>query len=152
MTQWAKPPSRSGTGILLALIAIIALAGCSVTDSPTPTVGSPAVDDASGPLLPLYPDATGAFPAAQLIGHLLVEDRCLYVVDEHDPGTRWLVLLPPDTIWDTDSLVLRGQRYSPGDRLEVGGGERPSNKLQSLSQLPDPSCDTTDVWLVSPYP
>lgn len=151
MTLRARTPSRSGTGNLLALIAIIALAGCSVVDSPTLSVESAAVDDASGPLLPLYLDATGAFPAAQLIGHLLVEDRCVYVADEYDPGTRWLVLLPPDTIWDNDSLVLRGQRYSPGDRLEVGGGERSSNKLHSLSQLPDPSCDTTDVWLVSPY-
>jgi hypothetical protein len=131
---------------------ILTLAACAApTPTPTPT---PTPD----PIVPAFQSITDVGDGALLTGTLTLDGRCLYVVDEF--GQRWLPYLRAEYLaweggiyvgWKDGALVYGPERYQPGDNIVLGGGEAYGAAKENvpLIQLPDPSCDTSNVWISS---
>jgi hypothetical protein len=116
------------------------------TEEPTSTPLLTSTEPTNEPVLPtVESDEPGGF-GALLSGALVVEDRCLYLVDEF--GVRWLPVFKADTVsWERDTLVYRGQRFEIGERLWVGGGEASAPGNFPFLQAPHDSCDVRNIWL-----
>lgn len=99
--------------------------------------------------LALLPPSLASDGAASS-GFLLVEGRCLYVTDRNGSGARTTpAFLIPDVGWDAEKGVLlaHGKAFSPGQRVMLGGSMATNPALLAWVQKPDPSCDSSSVWI-----
>jgi hypothetical protein len=91
-------------------------------------------------------------------GFLVLEGNCLYVDWEnpHDaddaPDARMLVAFPSrNTSWDETRQAVKygGTTLRVGEWVDIGGSGLfgPAEEFD-WAVPPDPSCDTTEVWLV----
>lgn len=88
--------------------------------------------------------------AAALEGYLLAEGRCLYVIGRSRSGTKNTpAFLIPGATWDAEKSVLlaHGKAFSSGQRVLLGGSTATNPALLSWVQKPDPSCDSSSVWI-----
>jgi hypothetical protein len=84
-----------------------------------------AAPPASAPADPLALMASSGGPGAQaaLVGKLILEDGCLYVVAAR--GERWIPVFGfPATRWNAAELRVEtaGASYRVGDTVRLGGG------------------------------
>jgi hypothetical protein len=115
---------------LLPLLAGVGVASCAapVVEPAKPPVNgaTPAAAPAAAPADPLALIASSGGPGAQaaLIGKLVLEDGCLYVVAAG--GERWIPVFGfPATRWNAAELrveIAGGSSYRVGDTVRLGGG------------------------------
>ncbi|HLL30516.1 MAG TPA: hypothetical protein VK403_05930 [Allosphingosinicella sp.] len=109
-----------------------------------------AADPASAPADPLALMASSGGPGAQaaLIGTLVLEDGCLYVVAAR--GERWIPVFGfPGTRWNAAELRVEtaaGSSYRVGDTVRFAGGT--IVPLEWAKPLP-PSCRGNKYWRVA---
>jgi hypothetical protein len=88
--------------------------------------------------------------AAALDGYLHVEGRCLYVTDRGGRGGKvHPAFLMPDARWDEEKgvLVAHGRNYRPGQHVRLGGSTATDTSLLRWVQPPDPSCDSSSIFV-----
>lgn len=91
-----------------------------------------------------------ASDAAALEGFLLVEGRCLYLTGRGGLGAKTiLAFLIPGAKWDAEKslLLAHGKAFSSGQRVMLGGSTATNPALLTWVQKPDPSCDSSDVYV-----
>lgn len=139
------------------LLAAVMLFGCA----PRSEASNPAAQERAGAIngaeartgetvrLALLPPSRESDLAA-LEGFLLAEGRCLYVVGRGRSGTKTTpAFLIPDATWDAEKSVLlaHGKAFSSGQRVLLGGSTATDLALLPWVQKPDPSCDSSGVWI-----
>jgi hypothetical protein len=88
---------------------------------------------------------------AALEGVLHVEGRCLYIVGNDKTKNKTLPAFALEGVrWDsrTKTLQVRDTAFAPGERIILGGGEPANPASLSWVQRPDPSCDSSDLFVV----
>lgn len=91
-----------------------------------------------------------ASDAAALEGFLLVQGRCLYVTGRDGLGVKTTpAFLIPGARWDAQKSVLlaHGKSFSSGQRVALGGSTATNPALLTWVQKPDPSCDSSSVFV-----
>lgn len=87
---------------------------------------------------------------AALEGVLHAEGRCLYIVGADKARSRTLPAFHIAGIsWDEASRTLRvrEKRFALGQRVVLGGGEAVNPAALDWVQRPDPSCDSSDLFM-----
>lgn len=87
---------------------------------------------------------------AALEGVLQVEGRCLYIAgDDHRRSRTLPAFHIADISWDepTRTLRVRGKTFALGQRVVLGGGEPANPATLDWVQRPDPSCDSSDLFM-----
>ncbi|HEX8481386.1 MAG TPA: hypothetical protein VF650_05755 [Allosphingosinicella sp.] len=137
-------PTRLPTSSLILLLA----ASCDRADESTPGPGAPAPSQAGVRLALLRP--SDDMLMAALEGVLHAEGRCLYIVGDDKARSRTLPAFHIAEIsWDepTRTLRARGKTFALGERVVLGGGETPNPAALAWVQPPDPSCDSSDLFM-----
>lgn len=120
------------------------LAGMAACGDPSVSPGAPLV---------LY-DGEPNRDDALLEGILIVEPGCLYIevgLPTYPSSTRFLIAFPrSETGWSAANQELRfaGGSYRNGEPIAVGGGG--AFPEYDWSVPPDPSCDTSNMWMAGP--
>ncbi|HEX8512974.1 MAG TPA: hypothetical protein VF688_07685 [Allosphingosinicella sp.] len=87
---------------------------------------------------------------AALEGVLHAEGRCLYVVGDDKARSRTLPAFHIAGMnWDepTRTLRVRGRTFALGQRVVLGGGEAADPAALDWVQRPDPTCDSSDLFM-----
>ena len=128
--------TSSGSRALLLAALVLATAGCSSSDSTSPSLPTVADDGGS--------DGDGAL----LSGTTELDGPCLYLVD--DAGLRWLPVFREgtSTLSASGTLTFGDVEYDVGDQVSLGGGESLPSRLEFVSP-PLAACDTTNLWLTN---
>ncbi len=87
---------------------------------------------------------------AALEGVLHAEGRCLYIVgDDEGQGRTLPAFHIAGMSWDepTRTLRVRGKSFALGERVVLGGGETPDPAALDWVQRPDPTCDSSDLFM-----
>lgn len=87
---------------------------------------------------------------ASLEGVLHAEGRCLYVVGTDRKRSRTLPAFHiADMIWDSGTRTLKanGRVFAQGERVLLTGGSPPTTAGFRWVQRPDPSCDSSDIFV-----
>jgi hypothetical protein len=88
---------------------------------------------------------------AALEGSLHAEGRCLYIVGSDKTKNRTLPAFAlADVRWDerTQSLRVGNRNFAQDQRVVLGGGEPSNHSALKWLQRPDPSCDSSDLFVV----
>ena len=129
--------SRTTRFGVVVLASTLALVGCAATPLPS-----------SGPVA-VYPAPDYGMDAL-LDGTVRLNDGCLVV--EGGEGTTAVPVFPSDDVtWDEDSKLLtwRGETYSDGDAISLGGGFVGTSGIEN-GYFPE-DCAGREAFLVSPY-
>jgi hypothetical protein len=129
--------------LLLGLLLVVA---CD-----RPKEGSPPTEAASqtGVRLALLRPSGDTLMAA-LEGVLHAEGRCLYVIGDDKARSRTLPAFHiAGMSWDepTRTLRARGKSFALGQRVVLGGGEAADSAALDWVQRPDPTCDSSDLFM-----
>ncbi len=129
------------------VLALLPVAAC---DRPQEQTG-PRAEAASqtGVRLALLRPSGDTLMAA-LEGVLHAEGRCLYVVGDDKARSRTLPAFHiAGMSWDepTRTLRARGKAFALGERVVLGGGEAANPAALDWIQRPDPSCDSSDLFM-----
>jgi hypothetical protein len=87
---------------------------------------------------------------AALEGHLHAEGPCLYIVGNDKAKSRTLPAFHIAAIrWDQDTRTLRVRDsvFALGQRVVLTGGEAANLSGLPWVQRPDPSCDSSDLFM-----
>lgn len=107
------------------LIVVAVVTGCSDDNGTVPSDGSSASanDGLTAPPLGTYVPSGEGGDSALLEGMLVLHEGCLII--ENGEGRRVGLILPVDEVgWNGEELTWRGETYSPGDYIKLGGGFR----------------------------
>lgn len=136
------------------LLALLSLAGSGCVEDqkqPVPVaVLRPQEVRSAAPADPLVlvPSSSGGGQQALLVGQLVLERGCLYVVNTR--GERWIpVFRSPGTTWST---VLQTIETSSGDKFQVGRAIRLAGGVSSpvsWVRPPAANCLGPSYWLVT---
>lgn len=129
------------------LLALMPAAACDRPEEGSPS--EPEAASSTGVKLALLQPSDDMLMAA-LEGVLHAEGRCLYVVGDDKPRSRTLPAFHIAGIsWDEPSRTLRvrGKTFALGERVVLGGGETPDPAALDWVQRPDPSCDSSDLFM-----
>jgi hypothetical protein len=139
----------------LSILSLIFLptAACDRPDESTPSPEAASKAGPNGPgtgvRLALLPPSGDTLMAA-LEGILHVEGRCLYIVGSDRKRNRTLPAFHiAGMSWDepTRTLRVRDKRFAPGQRVVLGGGQVSNPAALDWVQRPDPSCDSSDLFM-----
>lgn len=125
------------------LLVPVTLALAVVTGACAGTSGSPTT---SATDVALYEPAGEGGNDAQLAGVLDRTDGCV-VVRRDDDASVVVPVLPVGARWEGDELVVGGQRYRVGDRVQWRGGELGGQDTSWLAQVPA-GCADQVMWVV----
>ncbi len=129
------------------VLALLPVAGCDRAQEqavPRPEAASP-----TGVRLALLRPSGDTLMAA-LEGVLHAEGSCLYVVGDDRARSRTLPAFHiAGMSWDepTRTLRVRGKTFALGERVVLGGGEAANPAALDWAQRPDPSCDSSDLFM-----
>ena len=129
-----------------AAIAAAALVAASCNQSPDLPKTEPVAAKPPEVRLALLPPSREG-DASATVGTLAVEGPCLYL--RHDNGSRTLpAFMTFDTHWRDGALIVEGRRFTPGQRVVLGGSEV-NGAVANMAwvQAPDASCDTARIWV-----
>jgi hypothetical protein len=137
----------------LSILSAALLSACATPYVPPPPDATPAPPQAANPApsedpLTLYPSSGGMGHQARLIGRLVLEGGCLYVVNPR--GQRWIpVFRSPHTRWNAALAAVEtnyGETWRVGEIVALGGG---GSDASSWSKPPPPGCAGDRFWLVT---
>jgi hypothetical protein len=135
-------PFRLSTLFLI----LLPTAGC---DRPQESTLRPEAASPTGVRLALL-QPSGDMLMAALEGVLHAEGPCLYIVGDDKARSRTLPAFHIAGIsWDEATRTLRahGKTFALGQRVVLGGGETPNPAALAWVQRPDPSCDSSDLFM-----
>ncbi|MFB8146003.1 hypothetical protein ACFC1W_04580 [Microbacterium sp. NPDC056003] len=123
--------------LVLAVVSAAVLSACtSAADIPD-----------SGPL-PVHPRPEAGMDAL-LEGVLRTDDGCVRV--EHEGGTAVPTFPAGDASWSGNTLTWRGDDYTDGDAIALGGGFMGTASAPSADGYMPEACVGLEVFVVSPY-
>ncbi|MCH6230814.1 hypothetical protein MK786_08700 [Microbacterium sp. CFH 31415] len=123
--------------LVLAVVSAAVLSACtSAADIPD-----------SGPLA-VHPRPEAGMDAL-LEGVLRADDGCVRV--EHEGGTAVPTFPAGDASWSGDTLTWRGDEYTDGDAIALGGGFMGTASAPSSDGYMPEACVGLEVFVVSPY-
>ncbi len=133
----------------MLLSCALALAAC---DGPEPAAGNESAEappgEVGGVRLALLTPSRD-FDLAAMEGVLRVEGPCVYVGGKEGRGGSLLAFGMPEVRWDGAArrLHVYDRSFAPGDLVVVGGSHAHDPARLPWRQRPDPSCDTSQVWV-----
>lgn len=138
---------------VLSLILLLAAACDRPPHESPPSPGAPPQarldGDGAGVRLALLQPGNDMLMAA-LEGVLHADGRCLYIVGKDPKRNRTLPAFHIAGMrWDeaTRTLRVRDKSFALGQRVVLGGGHVPNHPALDWVQPPDPSCDSSDLFM-----
>jgi hypothetical protein len=127
------------------LLILLPVAGCDGLQERA----APSPEESTGVRLALLRPSGDTLMAA-LEGVLHADGRCLYIVGDDKAQSRTLPAFHiAGMSWDEASRTLRvrGKTFALGQRVVLGGGEASNPAALDWVQRPDPSCDSSDLFM-----